>query len=89
MFHNFLNFVFQQLIGLFRCARSGSTLLCQVLNKLPNTLVLADPFIYGHATKSYLNGHISRSEAIMLMKSTVKLQAKPFKKVCFKYKAHN
>jgi len=72
------------MIGLFRTGRSGSTLLCQMFNKLPNTLVLADTLPYAYVVVAYLSGFILRGEAVALVKNIIRLQGKPLKKVFLK-----
>jgi len=66
-------------------ARSGSTLLCQIFWRLPNTQVLADPFIQNYINMLYLQGHISKKEAALMAINATRLQAKPLLQVMRQY----
>jgi len=61
--------------------RCGSTLLCQIFNRLPNTLVFSDPFIHSYITTAYHYNKLTYKQCTQLVRSTQRLLLKPKNKV--------
>ena len=57
-------------------SRSGSTLLCQIFKKIPNTLVQSEPWSFLYLHRLYNTREISWTEYQSLIESFVKLQFK-------------
>jgi len=68
-----------QTIVLHYPSRTGSTLLCQMFHKLPNTLVQSDPFIHHYVQRMFKTGNISKKQMTDLVRSCTKVL----------FKAHN
>jgi len=71
-----------QVVVLHYPARSGSTLLCQIFHRLPNTAVFSDPCIHYYLNKYYQLKLLNNEECSKLVKSTMRLLLKPKVQVC-------
>ena len=58
-------------------ARCGSTLICQLFNRVPNTLVQSEPWALTYIHRLYNEKQIGWKEHLALIESFVKLQFKP------------
>jgi len=61
--------------------RCGSTLLCQIFWRLPQTIVLSDPFPQHFLLRLYHHGLMSKEEVALQIRNTLRLQGKPMLKV--------
>jgi len=66
-------------------ARSGSTLLCQIFNLLPNTIVFSDTFTHVYLNKLFILGKVTKNRRKELMKDTMRLLMKPQTSVGVRY----
>ena len=62
-------------------ARCGSTLLCQILEKVPRVKVMSEPNVFSYVCNLYLQGNISYVEYQRLLESTFRLQCKKAKNI--------
>jgi len=62
-------------------ARCGSTLLCQILEKVPRVKVMSEPNVFSYICNLYLQGNISYVEYQRLLESTFRLQCKKAKNI--------
>ena len=60
-------------------ARCGSTLICQIFKRVPNTLVQSEPWALTYIHRLYNEKQIGWKEHLALIESFVKLQFKPTK----------
>ena len=56
--------------------RCGSTLLCQVMNKVPNTRTLSEPFAIGNLWLQHSSGNIDLEELRQHLRSVIRILAK-------------
>ena len=68
----------REVIIISMMARCGSTLLCQIFNKLEDTKVLSEPWTLCHAHDWYNQGRFGQEEYETLVASLLKLQLKPW-----------
>jgi len=61
--------------------RCGSTLLCQMLNKLPGTRVLSEPYVFYNLMQFLSSRELSKERCEDLAAACLKLSCKPSKKV--------
>ena len=74
-------------IWLSQTGRCGSTLLCQMLEKVPGTLVMAEPDAPTHINIMQHTKAVSESELDHIFKSTVRILCKPHpgtERICIK-----
>ena len=67
-----------EIIGIGMSARSGSTLLTQMFNKLPDTIAMSEPWSLLHAHKWYNKGYFPKKDYPTLIRALLRLQ---FKKI--------
>ncbi len=70
-----------EVIGIGMSARSGSTLLIQMFNKVPRTVALSEPAALVHAHEWFNRGIISNEEYPKLLRSLIRVQLKPIHNV--------
>lgn len=58
----------KEVVFITNSARSGSTLLCQIFAKLPDTMVMSEPWALAHAHACYGNGEINQTTYCQLLK---------------------
>ncbi len=63
-------------VGIDMSVRSGSTLLCQMLSRLPRTDVLIEPYFVFHTNLHVSEGKMDRGEARRLAVSSFRLLCK-------------
>lgn len=71
----------KELIFIGMTGRCGSTLLCQMFNKLPKTTVMSEPWALLHAREWYHKGSFARNQYEKLVGSLAKLLLKDRTKV--------
>ncbi|CAM6054407.1 unnamed protein product [Sphagnum tenellum] len=59
--------------------RCGSTLICQMMAKVPQVRSLSEPWATVHAHGHYVNGRITLEQLRQLFRSCIRLQCKPEK----------
>ncbi len=66
-------------------ARCGSTLVAQLFQRLPDTLVVNEPWPLWHLQDHYLRGNIAGGmpECRIIVRSSLRLQCKPQVQVCY------
>ncbi len=57
-------------------ARCGSTLLSQMMSRVPKVRAMSEPWAFVHAHGLYLSGQVSMAEYERLLRSVVRLQCK-------------
>ena len=57
-------------------ARCGSTLICQMINTVPNVRTISEPWCFNHLHYHYVGGRIEYGEFRRLVRSCMRLQCK-------------
>lgn len=69
------------IIGIGMSARSGSTLLTQMFNRVPRTVAMSEPWALVHIHEWFNRGIISKGEYTKLLRSLLRVQFKPIHNV--------
>ncbi len=73
----------REVIGYGMSARSGSTLICQMFNKLPDTVAICEPWALYHAHKLFMTGFIRKDTYPLFLQALLRLQFKKMHEVFF------
>ena len=56
--------------------RCGSTLICTMMSNVPGVRTFSEPWVFLHAHRQYVNGHIDRLEYKRILKTIIRLLCK-------------